>query len=68
MALEVMKKVVVDQIQNPPKKKKFVPMELRSDAEQKAFMKKASEENAKNIRTNSEVAQYLLNRDKKSPK
>lgn len=68
MAIEVMKKVVIEESQNPLKKKKKVGMEFRSDAAQKAFMKKASDENAKNIRTNSEVAQYLLDRDKKAPK
>lgn len=68
MAIEVMKKVVVEQTPTPVKKKPLVPMELRSDAEQKAFMKKASEENAKNIVANSATAQYLLNKDKKAPK
>jgi len=71
MAIEVMKKVVVED-QNPKqkliKKKLVIPMELRSDAEQTAFMKKASAENKKNIEANSANAQYFLNRDKKSPK
>ena len=39
MALEIMKKVVVEQNPNPCKKP-LVPMELRSDAEQKAFIVK----------------------------
>ena len=49
-----------EDMMGPKPKPKVVPMELRSDAEQKAFMAKASKENAENIKSNTANAEYFL--------